>query len=95
MSLLTRSSFFRWIEKQNARIEEIVKKELIKTYSTRLTRAGRARDYVYRHLTSEYMRSLSREEGLGLHIGMRGFGRSRVLSGGLVRDFIICAQTDV
>ena len=81
--------FFPADEKQNERIEEI-EKELIKTYSE--IYSGRSvRDYVYRHLTSEYMRSLSQKRALGSY-RYAGFRTLAVLSGGLVRDFIICAQ---
>ena len=81
--------FFPEDKAQNARIEEI-RKELTKTYSE--SYSGRSvRDYVYRHLTSEYMRSLSQKSALGSY-RYAGFQTLAVLSGGLVRDFIICAQ---
>ena len=48
-------------------------------------------DYVYRHLTSEYMKDLNRRKSLG-NYRYAGFRTLAILSGGLVRDFIICAQ---
>ena len=54
--------------------------------------AGRSvGDYVYRHLTSEYMKDLNRHRSLGSY-RYAGFRTLAILSGGLVRDFIICAQ---
>ena len=81
--------FFPEDGKQNERIE-IVRKELIKKYSK--TYSGRSvNDYVYRHLTSEYMRNLNEKRSLGTY-RYAGFRTLAVLSSGLVRDFIICAQ---
>ena len=57
-----------------------------KQYSDRAVR-----DYVYRHLTSEYMKDLNRRRSL-VNYRYAGFRTLAVLSGGLVRDFIICAQ---
>ena len=48
-------------------------------------------DYVYRHLTSEYMKELNRHRSLGSY-RYAGYRTLAILSGGLVRDFIICAQ---
>ena len=54
--------------------------------------SGRSvRDYVYRHLTSAYMKDLNRHRSLGSY-RYAGFRTLAILSGGLVRDFIICAQ---
>ena len=81
--------FFPEDEEQKARIKKVEKK-LIKRYDDMYS--GRSvRDYVYRHLTSEYMRSLSQKSALGSY-RYTGFRTLAVLSGGLVRDFIICAQ---
>ena len=81
--------FFPEDREQNKRIE-IVKKELIKKYSR--TYSDRSiSDYVYRHLTSEYMRNLNEKRSLGTY-RYAGFRTLAILSGGLVRDFIICAQ---
>lgn len=81
--------FFPEDKEQNARIEK-VRNALRKKYSD--TYSGRSiRDYVYRHLTSEYMRSLSQKSALSSY-RYAGFQTLAVLSGGLVRDFIICAQ---
>ena len=81
--------FFPEDRAQNARIEK-VRNALTKKYSE--IYSGRSiRDYVYRHLTSEYMRSLSQKSALSSY-RYAGFQTLAVLSGGLVRDFIICAQ---
>ena len=48
-------------------------------------------DYVYRHFTSEYMKDLNRHRSLGSYC-YAGFRTLAIISGGLVRDFIICAQ---
>ena len=48
-------------------------------------------DYVYRHLTSEYMKELNRRRSLHSY-RYAGIRTLAILSGGLVRDFIICAQ---
>ena len=54
--------------------------------------SGRSvRDNVYRHLTSEYMKDLNRHRSVG-NYQYSGFRTLAILSGGLVRDFIICAQ---
>ena len=54
--------------------------------------SGRSvRDNVYRHLTSAYMKDLNRHRSLGSY-RYAGFRTLAILSGGLVRDFIICAQ---
>jgi hypothetical protein len=53
---------------------------------------GRAvRDYVYRHLTSEYMQRLADSRSPDSFM-YSGFKTLAILSSGLVRDFIICAQ---
>ena len=63
---------------------------LTKEYKERYS--GRAvSDNVYRHLTSEYMKELNQRRALGSY-RYAGFKTLAVLSGGLVRDFIICAQ---
>ena len=49
------------------------------------------RDYVYRHLTSEYMKELQHKHALSTFT-YSGFKTLAILSSGLVRDFIICAQ---
>lgn len=81
--------FFPEDREQNERIE-IVRKELIQKY--RKIYSGRSvSDYVYRHLTSEYMRNLNEKRSLGTY-RYTGFRTLAILSGSLVRDFIICAQ---
>jgi hypothetical protein len=53
---------------------------------------GRAvRDYVYRHFTSEYMQRLADSRSPDSFM-YSGFKTLAILSSGLVRDFIICAQ---
>jgi len=53
---------------------------------------GRAvRDNVYRHLTSEYMQRLAESRSTD-NFMYSGFKTLAILSSGLVRDFIICAQ---
>lgn len=53
---------------------------------------GRAvRDYVYRHRTSEYMQRLADSRSPDTFM-YSGFKTLAILSSGLVRDFIICAQ---
>ncbi|GAA5125715.1 hypothetical protein GCM10023212_28000 [Luteolibacter yonseiensis] len=48
-------------------------------------------DYVYRHLTSEYMKILRKTRAPNSFV-YSGFSTLAVLSSGHVRDFIICAQ---
>ncbi len=81
--------FFPEDREQNERIE-IVRKKLTSKY--RRIYSGRSvSDYVYRHLTSEYMRNLNEKRSLGTY-RYTGFRTLAILSGSLVRDFIICAQ---
>lgn len=81
--------FFPEDRAQNERIEKI-RKELTRTYSA-IHSDRSVSDYVYRHLTSEYMLSLSQKRALRTY-RYAGFRTLAVLNGGLVRDFIICAQ---
>jgi hypothetical protein len=63
---------------------------LSREYEGRYT--GRAvRDYVYRHLTSEYLKELNRRRSADSFV-YSGFRTIALLSSGMVRDFIICAQ---
>ena len=81
--------FFPQDDQQTSRLDEL-RSSLTAKYSKTYT--GRSvRDYVYRHLTSEYMKDLNRRRALGSY-SYTGFRTLAVLSGGLVRDFIICAQ---
>ena len=81
--------FFPQDETQEERLAE-TRARLTKEYGKRYS--GRAvRDNVYRHLTSEYMKELNQRRALGSY-RYAGFKTLAVLSGGLVRDFIICAQ---
>ena len=82
-------AFFPQDGPQEERLAE-TRARLTKEYSERYS--GRAvRDNVYRHLTSEYMKELNLRRALGSY-RYAGFRTLAVLSGGLVRDFIICAQ---
>ena len=81
--------FFPRDEPQEKRLAD-TRARLTKEYGERYS--GRAiRDNVYRHLTSEYMKELNQRRALGSY-RYSGFRTLAVLSGGLVRDFIICAQ---
>ena len=81
--------FFPKHEEQERKIKR-VKERLMREYAKKYK--GRAiRDNVYRHTTSEYMRELNRRRSLGSFC-YAGFETLAILSGGLVRDFIICAQ---
>ena len=81
--------FFPQDKAQNERLVE-TRARLTEEYSKKYS--GRAiSDNVYRHLTSEYMKSLNRRRALGSY-RYAGFRTLAILSGGLVRDFIICAQ---
>ena len=74
---------------QDSRLEEL-RISLTKKYAK--VHEGRAiRDNVYRHLASEYMKGLNTKRALG-SFRYAGFRTLAILSGGLVRDFIICAQ---
>ena len=81
--------FFPQDAQQEERLAE-TRARLTKEYGERYS--GRAvRDNVYRHLTSEYMKELNQRRALASY-RYAGFRTLAVLSGGLVRDFIICAQ---
>ena len=74
---------------QDGRMDEL-RASLTAEYEEKYS--GRSvRDYVYRHLTSEYMKELHRHRSLHSY-RYAGFRTLAILSGGLVRDFIICAQ---
>ena len=81
--------FFPEDEKQNERLEHL-RSELLEEYRAKYS--GRSiRDYVYRHLTSEYMQRLNHRRALASY-RYAGFRTLAILSGGLVRDFIVSAQ---
>ena len=83
------TAFFPPHAQQEARMKE-VEARLLKEYAGKFS--GRAiRDNVYRHTTSEYMRELRRKRALSSFY-YAGFKTLAILSGGLVRDFIVCAQ---
>jgi hypothetical protein len=81
--------FFPEDADQRQRLQElamVLTREYEKKYE------GRAvRDYVYRHLTSEYLQRLSERRSTDSFV-YSGFKTLAVLSSGLVRDFILCAQ---
>ena len=81
--------FFPKDDRQERRIQEVqvrLKKEYAQVYT------GRAvSDNVYRHTMSEYLRELKRRRALH-KFSYAGFTTLAILSGGLVRDFIVCAQ---
>ena len=82
-------SFFPEDPVQKRRIRG-TRSRLFKEYEGKYS--GRAvRDNVYRHLISEYMKELNQRHALGSY-RYAGFRTLAILSGGLVRDFIICAQ---
>ena len=82
-------SFFPRDCAQDARMDAL-RASLTATYERKFS--GRSvRDNVYRHLTSEYMKELNRHRSLRSYC-YAGFRTLAVLSAGLVRDFIICAQ---
>ena len=88
-AVVTPEAFFRQDETQEERLEA-TRARLTDEYAERYS--GRAvRDNVYRHLTSEYMKELHQRRALDSY-RYAGFRALAVLSGGLVRDFIICAQ---
>lgn len=81
--------FFPEDEKQKHEMD-LLRDELIEEYRNRFS--GRAiRDNVYRHLSSEYMQRLNARRSLGSY-SYSGLKTLAILSSGLVRDFIICAQ---
>ena len=83
------TAFFPRHEEQEEKMRE-VEGRLTQAYAK--VYKGRAiRDNVYRHTTSEYMRSLNRTKSLGSFC-YTGFRTLAILSGGLVRDFIVCAR---
>ena len=81
--------FFPRDQGQAKRLEEL-QSSLAKRYET-LFKGRAVRDNVYRHLTSEYMKVLNKGRSGGT-FSYAGFRTLAILSGGLVRDFIICAQ---
>lgn len=82
-------AFFPRHEDQEAEMKK-VEARLMQEY-TAIYKGRAVRDNVYRHTTSEYMRALNRKRALGSFC-YAGFRTLAVLSGGLVRDFIVCAQ---
>lgn len=81
--------FFPDDPKQIERMEHL-RSELLEEYRTKYS--GRSiRDNVYRHLTSEYMQRLNHRRAIASY-RYAGFRTLAILSGGLVRDFIVSAQ---
>lgn len=81
--------FFPCDKFQDARMDKL--RALLTAKYARKYSGRSVRDYVYRHLTSEFMKELNRHRSLGSY-RYAGFRTLAVISGGLVRDFIICAQ---
>lgn len=81
--------FFPPDKVQDKRLAE-TRARLTKEYGERYSGPA-VGDNVYRHLTSEYMKELNQRRALRSY-RYAGFETLAVLSGGLVRDFIICAQ---
>ena len=73
-------------QKAMAKLAKTLEVTYSKTYKGR-----QIRDKVYRHLASEYMQSLAKRRSPGSFV-YSGFKTLAILSSGLVRDFIICAQ---
>ncbi|MCB0320350.1 MAG: hypothetical protein KDD60_05435 [Bdellovibrionales bacterium] len=83
------SVFFPEDEKQKHAVESL-RNQMMEEYGKRFS--GRAiRDNVYRHLTSEYLKQLSKGRSTGSYV-YAGFNTLAILSSGHVRDFILCAQ---
>lgn len=82
-------SFFPRDLAQETRMKALEAK-LIEDYSKAYSDRA-IRDNVYRHLTSEYKKSLLANRSSGTFV-YAGFETLAELSSGLVRDFIICAQ---
>ena len=85
-------AFFPEEEQQAQRLREVAER-LTERYA-RVYKGRAIRDHVYRHLTSEYMRELLARRASDSYV-YAGFRTLAILSGGLVRDFIICAQKNV
>ena len=81
--------FFPLDAAQNEALAELAA-ELLQEYK-KIYKGRAARDYVYRHLTSEYLKILRKKHSVGSFV-YSGFSTLAVLSSGHVRDFIICAQ---
>ena len=84
--------FFPKDADQEARLKTL-RDDLTETYKDKYASHPKRTpsDYVYRHLTSEYMQRLHKKRALDSY-RYAGLKTLAILSGGLVRDFIICAQ---
>ena len=80
--------FFPEDANQKERLEQL-RSELTERYE-KLYEGRSVRDKVYRHLTSEYMKQLRKSRSTDTY-SYAGFHTLALLSGGMVRDFIICA----
>ncbi len=81
--------FFPEDSVQTEKLQDI-KEHLLEEYAERYE--GRtAQDYVYRHATSEYLKRLTAKKATH-SFTYSGFETVAILSSGMVRDFIICAQ---
>lgn len=80
--------FFPEDANQKERLEQL-RAELTEKYEE-LYEGRSIGDKVYRHLTSEYMKQLRKSRSTDTY-SYAGFHTLALLSGGMVRDFIICA----
>ena len=81
--------FFPTDEKQAKLIDDL--RITLKSLYSNKYKGREITDKVYRHLNSEYMKNLNQKRSIDSFI-YSGFDTLAILSGGLVRDFIICAQ---
>ena len=84
-------AFFPEDEKQKQALAKLTK-DLTVEYSTKYNNPRSLRDYVYRHLTSEYIKRILIPGHSTYNYTYSGFKVLATLSSGMVRDFIICAQ---
>ena len=85
------NKFFPEDEHQREEMTQI-RNELVQQYEEGRNFEGRqVRDNAYRHASSEYMKRLIDGRSSGTFV-YSGFDTLAILSSGLVRDFIICAQ---
>ena len=92
-ALLTNRSvedYFPEDEGQKKKIAEL-EKTLSEEYKVKYSGRTR-RDYVYRHLSSEYIKRFLQPSHATGNFIYSGFNTIAALSSGMVRDFIICAQ---
>jgi hypothetical protein len=87
----TNAELFFPEDEQQKRAIETLGKDLLREYSGKYS--GRSiNDYVYRHLTSEYLKRNLKPGRSTFNYIYSGFKVIAGLSSGMVRDYIICAQ---